>query len=148
MRDINTGGPETIKLKRLNHVILSALISSSDRPKDYQTDSSFHFVSTSHITSISQLYINSTPIKEMGQERQRKVLIVGGGPVGALTALSLFRRGWSVELWESRKDPRGKDEKITNLRSINLAISSRGLEALRSVDPSLGMLHDRYMTYT
>lgn len=74
----------------------------------------------------------------MVQERQRKVLIVGGGPVGALTALSLFRRGWAVELWETRDDPRGKDERITNLRSINLAISSRGLEALRSVDPSLG----------
>ena len=35
-------------------------------------------------------------------------------------------------------DPRGKDEAMTNLRSINLAISSRGLESLRSVDPSLG----------
>lgn len=60
--------------------------------------------------------------------------------MGALSALSLHRRGWEVELWESRDDPRGKDERITNLRSINLAISSRGLEALRSVDPSLGML--------
>lgn len=28
---------------------------------------------------------------------------------------------------------------MANLRSINLNISSRGLEALRSVDPSLGM---------
>jgi kynurenine 3-monooxygenase len=36
------------------------------------------------------------------------------------------------------EDPRGKSEAITNLRSINLAISARGLEALRSVDPSLG----------
>ena len=36
-------------------------------------------------------------------------------------------------------DPRGQDaEKMTNLRSINLNISARGLEALRSVDPSLG----------
>lgn len=77
----------------------------------------------------------------MAKERQRKVLVIGGGPVGALTALSLYRRGWSVELWEARQDPRGKDERITNLRSINLAISSRGLEALRSVDPSLGQLH-------
>jgi hypothetical protein len=29
---------------------------------------------------------------------------------------------------------------MTNLRSINLAISARGLEALRSVDPTLGKL--------
>jgi len=73
----------------------------------------------------------------MATDRPRQVLVIGGGPVGALTALSLHRRGWDVELWESREDPRGKNEAITNLRSINLAISSRGLEALRSVDPSL-----------
>jgi 2-polyprenyl-6-methoxyphenol hydroxylase-like FAD-dependent oxidoreductase len=35
--------------------------------------------------------------------RPRKVLVIGGGPVGALTALSLHRRGWDVELWESRE---------------------------------------------
>lgn len=34
-------------------------------------------------------------------------------------------------------DPRGQDAAPSNLRSINLAISSRGLEALRSVDPSI-----------
>ncbi|WVQ85327.1 kynurenine 3-monooxygenase [Cryptococcus sp. DSM 104549] len=70
-------------------------------------------------------------------ERKRKVLIIGAGPVGALTALSLHRRGWEVEVWESREDPRGQDAAPSNLRSINLAISARGLEALRSVDPSL-----------
>ena len=88
--------------------------------------------------------------------RQRKALVVGAGPVGALTALSLHRRGWEVEIWESREgmstreglvltrpDPRGKDTAITNLRSINLAISARGLEALRSVDPTLGELFSR-----
>ncbi|KAK8865840.1 kynurenine 3-monooxygenase [Kwoniella newhampshirensis] len=73
----------------------------------------------------------------MTQSRPRKALIIGAGPVGALTALSLHRRGWEVEVWESRDDPRGKDAAPSNLRSINLAISSRGLEALRSVDPSL-----------
>ncbi|WWC86089.1 kynurenine 3-monooxygenase [Kwoniella dendrophila CBS 6074] len=73
----------------------------------------------------------------MSETRPRKALIIGAGPVGALTALSLHRRGWQVELWESRDDPRGKDAAPSNLRSINLAISARGLEALRSVDPSL-----------
>jgi kynurenine 3-monooxygenase len=89
----------------------------------------------------------------MGSARQRKALVVGAGPVGALTALSLHRRGWEVEIWESRDgmslsivalltstDPRGKSTTMTNLRSINLAISARGLEALRSVDPTLGKL--------
>ncbi|ODO07320.1 kynurenine 3-monooxygenase [Cryptococcus wingfieldii CBS 7118] len=88
----------------------------------------------------------------MTQERSRKALIIGAGPVGALTALSLHRQGWDVELWESRDgkyyhgrtmaltdnllDPRGEDAP-SNLRSINLAISSRGLSALQSVDPAL-----------
>jgi len=89
----------------------------------------------------------------MGSTRQRKALVVGAGPVGALTALSLHRRGWEVEIWESRDgmsfsvvtlltstDPRGQSALMTNLRSINLAISARGLEALRSVDPTLGKL--------
>lgn len=89
--------------------------------------------------------------------RQRKALVVGAGPVGALTALSLHRRGWDVEIWESREgkslpvvalltlpDPRGKSTAMTNLRSINLAISARGLEALRSVDPTLGKLIHRH----
>jgi kynurenine 3-monooxygenase len=89
----------------------------------------------------------------MGSARQRKALVVGAGPVGALTALSLHRRGWEVEIWESRDgrslsvcalltlaDPRGQSTLMTNLRSINLAISARGLEALRSVDPTLGKL--------
>lgn len=38
----------------------------------------------------------------MPQSRARKILVVGAGPVGALTALSLHRRGWEVEVWESR----------------------------------------------
>jgi threonine dehydrogenase-like Zn-dependent dehydrogenase len=36
-------------------------------------------------------------------ERQRKALVIGAGPVGALTALCLHRRGWDVEIWESRE---------------------------------------------
>jgi len=39
----------------------------------------------------------------MTDSRPRHVLIIGGGPVGALAAISLHRRGWSVELWESRE---------------------------------------------
>lgn len=86
--------------------------------------------------------------------RRRKVLIIGAGPVGALTALSLDKRGWDVEVWDAREgmrspillrwqvklmplDPRGQPINHSNLRSINLAISSRGVEALKAVDPSL-----------
>ncbi|RXK35051.1 kynurenine 3-monooxygenase [Tremella mesenterica] len=74
----------------------------------------------------------------MSSQRQRVALVIGAGPVGALAALSLHRRGWDVEIWEARDDPRGMEaSKMTNLRSINLNISARGLEAMRSVDPTL-----------
>lgn len=39
---------------------------------------------------------------EISPERRRRALVVGGGPVGALTALMLEKRGWEVELWEAR----------------------------------------------
>lgn len=34
--------------------------------------------------------------------RKKRVLIIGAGPVGSLTALSLDKRGWEVEVWEGR----------------------------------------------
>ncbi len=36
-------------------------------------------------------------------ELARKAVVVGGGPVGCLTALSLARSGWRVELYDGRK---------------------------------------------
>jgi hypothetical protein len=35
--------------------------------------------------------------------RPRKALVIGAGPVGALTALSLHRRGWEVAIWDMRE---------------------------------------------
>ena len=43
-----------------------------------------------------------------------------------------------LQLTVTLKDPRAADVSPFTLRSINLAISARGLAALRSVDPSLG----------
>jgi kynurenine 3-monooxygenase len=37
-----------------------------------------------------------------GKERKRRALVIGAGPVGSLTALSLHRRGWAVEVWDTR----------------------------------------------
>jgi len=56
------------------------------------------------------------------------VTIIGSGLVGSLLACYLGRRGYLVEVFERRPDPRtGKREQG---RSINLALSERGIDAL------------------
>lgn len=57
--------------------------------------------------------------------------IVGAGLGGALLANYLARAGYEVELFELRPDPRQAG--FARGRSINLAISERGIHALRGV---------------
>ncbi len=59
------------------------------------------------------------------------VVIVGAGPVGSLLALTLARRGCSIDVYERRPDMRRVD--VSAGRSINLAVSTRGLHALHEV---------------
>jgi kynurenine 3-monooxygenase len=60
-----------------------------------------------------------------------EVSIVGSGLAGSLLACFLGRRGHTVTVYERRSDPRtGTAERG---RSINLAISERGLDALRRI---------------
>ncbi|KAG9028779.1 kynurenine 3-monooxygenase, mitochondrial precursor [Tulasnella sp. JGI-2019a] len=69
---------------------------------------------------------------------KRRAIVVGAGPVGCLAALSLANAAWDVELYEGRADIRLASSKTTiSQRSINLAISSRGIAALRAVEPSM-----------
>ena len=58
-----------------------------------------------------------------------KILIIGAGLCGSLLALRLGQRGYKVEVYESRPDLRKVD--ISAGRSINLALSDRGLKGLR-----------------
>ena len=68
----------------------------------------------------------------MSEPRQReRVTIIGAGPVGSLLALLLARRGIDVEVFERRPDLRR--EQVGAGRSINLAVSTRGLHALHQV---------------
>jgi len=60
-----------------------------------------------------------------------KVAIVGAGLTGSLLACFLARRGLTVTLYERRPDPR--IAQVERGRSINLAISERGLDALRRI---------------
>ena len=56
------------------------------------------------------------------------VRIIGAGPTGALLAILLQRRGFPVEIYESRPDP--ADGTDGSGRSINLALADRGIHAL------------------
>src|SRR6266496_4590506 len=57
-----------------------------------------------------------------------KFVLIGSGLAGGLLAAYLGRRGYDVDLYERRADPREGD--IVGGRSINLAISTRGIHAL------------------
>ena len=57
--------------------------------------------------------------------------IVGAGLAGTLLACHLGKAGHRVDVYEKRPDPRG--QLLVAGRSINLAISVRGIQALREV---------------
>ena len=61
--------------------------------------------------------------------KENKVSVIGAGLVGSLLACLLQKEGYNVSLFERNPDPRSR----TNYggRSINLALSHRGLKALR-----------------
>ena len=86
----------------------------------------------------------------------RKAVVVGAGPVGCLCAIALAKQGWSVDVYEGRpgrypprlrvncaeflterpSDIRLPSSKaVSQQRSINLAMSSRGIAALKAIDP-------------
>ncbi|KAK6502825.1 kynurenine 3-monooxygenase, mitochondrial precursor [Arthrobotrys musiformis] len=68
----------------------------------------------------------------------QKVVIIGAGPVGALAALYFAKGGWQVTVYELRGDLRNPENRSLNFtKSINLAISERGINGLRTVDPEL-----------
>ena len=62
---------------------------------------------------------------------QKNITIVGAGLAGSLCALYLTKRGHHVSIFERRNDLRS--EIITAGKSINLALSKRGLTALKKV---------------
>jgi kynurenine 3-monooxygenase len=60
-----------------------------------------------------------------------KFVLIGSGLAGGLLGAYLGRRGYDVDLYERRADPR--EGNIVGGRSINLAISTRGIHALEQL---------------
>lgn len=58
------------------------------------------------------------------------VAIVGGGLVGSLVAVLLAQKGYHVKVFERRSDLR-LAQQVEGNRSINLALSVRGISALK-----------------
>jgi len=78
-----------------------------------------------------------------GMSTPRHFTIVGAGLAGALLATLLARRGWQVDVYERRGDPRVVG--YAGGRSINLALAERGLHALRSADAADAVLDKAVM---
>lgn len=70
-----------------------------------------------------------------------KIHVIGAGLVGSLMSIFLAQKGFNVELIESRPDMRTAD--ISAGRSINLVITSRGIQAAEKVG-----LKDKVMALT
>ena len=61
----------------------------------------------------------------------KRITLVGGGLAGSLAAVYLAKRGYEVNIYERRPDMRNIE--IPAGRSINLALSTRGIDALKRV---------------
>jgi kynurenine 3-monooxygenase len=68
-----------------------------------------------------------------------KFVLIGSGLAGGLLGAYLGRRGYDVDLYERRADPR--EGNIVGGRSINLALSTRGIHALQRLGIADEVLH-------
>lgn len=71
---------------------------------------------------------------------KQKAIIVGAGLSGSLLSIYLAQRSIEVEVYESRADVRKTE--VAAGRSINLALSDRGIAALREVGMDERMLRE------
>ena len=71
---------------------------------------------------------------------KQKVIIVGAGLAGSLLSIYLAKRGITVEVYESRGDMRLEEMSVG--RSINLALSDRGIAALKEIEMDEYMLKE------
>jgi kynurenine 3-monooxygenase len=68
-----------------------------------------------------------------------KFVLIGSGLAGGLLGAYLGRRGYAVDLYERRADPRAGN--FVGGRSINLALSTRGIHALQRLGIADEVMH-------
>jgi kynurenine 3-monooxygenase len=76
---------------------------------------------------------------------EQRVIIIGAGLAGSLLAIYLAKRDIRVDVYEARGDMRL--EEVAAGRSINLALSDRGIAALRDVGMDEYMLAEAVPMY-
>ncbi len=81
----------------------------------------------------------------MNSMKNKKVIIIGAGLAGSLLSTYLAKRGIETDVYESRGDMR--EEKMSAGRSINLALSDRGIKALNEVGMDEYMLAEAVPMY-
>lgn len=86
---------------------------------------------------------STTPVEPKVQEEsipveKKTVAVIGAGLVGCVAALAFAKKGYKVRVYEGRPDARSSEQrKIFSYRSINMAVSSRGIFTLESVDTEI-----------
>lgn len=76
---------------------------------------------------------------------KERITIIGGGLSGSLLAIYMAKRGFEVNLFERRPDMR--KNRMSAGKSINLALSARGLRALEKVGLDQSILEDAIPMY-
>jgi kynurenine 3-monooxygenase len=79
----------------------------------------------------------------VSEPANRNISIIGAGLAGALLATLLARRGWDVDVYEKRGDPRIKG--YEGGRSINLALAERGRYALQQAGAEEAVMRQAVM---
>lgn len=69
---------------------------------------------------------------------RKTIAIIGAGLVGCVAALAFAKNGHTVRVYEGRPDARSPEQrKLFSFRSINMAVSARGILTLESIDTEM-----------
>lgn len=74
---------------------------------------------------------DASAVMDSSDVQRKKIAVIGAGLVGSLNACFLAKRNFQVDVYEAREDIRVA--KAACGRSINLALSYRGREALKAI---------------
>ncbi|XP_005608001.1 kynurenine 3-monooxygenase isoform X1 [Equus przewalskii] len=82
-------------------------------------------------TEATMIRENPSAVMDSSDSQRKKIAVIGGGLVGSLNACFLAKRNFQVDVYEAREDIRVAE--FARGRSINLALSYRGRQALKAI---------------